>query len=270
MKLKLLFLTLVAAVCLLGVGFAQDYDVIVSYNDQLIKNEQTVLDRDGTLYVQFFDWVERFDLEMEWLEYSKYAVLSYDEDVYVFRSESDKITVNNEHEYLKYSTFTKDGKLYVPLYYIADLMGTSYTYDETLHRLKLTTPVPVVEPDEVIQAVPYTEKDLLWLARIVDVEANGASVNKKTAVANVVLNRVKSPKFANSIYGVIFESGQFPPAHRAGFTTRVPKASSFVAAERALMGVEVAKDCLYFNYRPHTWIDSSKFYKVIEGDYFYR
>lgn len=57
--------------------------------------------------------------------------------------------------------------------------------------------------------VTSAEKDLL--ARLVEAEAKGEPYAGKVAVATVVLNRVDSSIFPNSIQAVIYESGQFTP-----------------------------------------------------------
>lgn len=51
----------------------------------------------------------------------------------------------------------------------------------------------------------YYSDAVYWLSRIINAEAQGEPYEGKVAVGNVVLNRVKSPLFPNTIYGVIFE-----------------------------------------------------------------
>jgi len=63
------------------------------------------------------------------------------------------------------------------------------------------------------------------------------SLEGKLAVANVVLNRVKSPSFPNTVYDVIFQKGQFPPAYKSGFKELVPPDECIIAAKMALEGV---------------------------------
>jgi spore germination cell wall hydrolase CwlJ-like protein len=122
--------------------------------------------------------------------------------------------------------------------------------------------------NEIYEA-SYTEDDLLWLARIVEAETGpSASIYKKSAVANIVLNRVADPRFPNTIYEVIYQRNQFPPAYYSKFATLVPSQNSYLGAERALLGLEAVPDCLYFNYIPFK-DKADDFYKLIEGDYFY-
>lgn len=55
----------------------------------------------------------------------------------------------------------------------------------------------------------YTVKDKFCLAKNIYHEARGESEHGKRAVAQVTLNRVKSPKFKNTICGVVYERNQF-------------------------------------------------------------
>ena len=51
----------------------------------------------------------------------------------------------------------------------------------------------------------YRPDEVLWLSRIIIAESRGESLLGQIAVGNVVLNRVKSRDFPNTIYGVIFD-----------------------------------------------------------------
>jgi len=85
-----------------------------------------------------------------------------------------------------------------------------------------------------------------WLSRIISAESRGESLEGQVAVGNVVLNRVSSPDFPNTIYGVIFEPDQFEPV-RNGTLWDEPTESSILAARLSLAGVKtVAEDSLYF------------------------
>jgi len=62
-----------------------------------------------------------------------------------------------------------------------------------------------------------TSSDIEILSRIVEAECSDESYNGKTAVANVVLNRVKSRGFPNTVEGVVFQESngvwQFSPLY---------------------------------------------------------
>lgn len=55
----------------------------------------------------------------------------------------------------------------------------------------------------------YTNEDLTILTRVIYGEASGQSWDFQVAVGSVVLNRVKSNKFPNTIKGVVFQRGQY-------------------------------------------------------------
>lgn len=93
------------------------------------------------------------------------------------------------------------------------------------------------------------EDDLYWLSRIIYAEAGGEGMTGMIAVGNVVLNRVRSSSFPNTIKGVIFDtkSGvQFSPAY-SGRIYNTPSADAVEAARQALAGVNVVGNSLYFN-----------------------
>lgn len=62
-----------------------------------------------------------------------------------------------------------------------------------------------------IKEIKISMKEIRLLKRIVMAEAVGEPMEGQIAVANVVLNRVKSPWYPNTIEEVIFQHGQFNP-----------------------------------------------------------
>ena len=96
---------------------------------------------------------------------------------------------------------------------------------------------------------PGDEHDeLYWLSRIISAESQGECWEGKIAVGNVVLNRVASPDFPDTIYGVIFDDrwgGQFEPV-RNGTVYYEPTAESVRAAVACLAGANEVGDSLYF------------------------
>lgn len=96
--------------------------------------------------------------------------------------------------------------------------------------------------------VPATEADVTLLARIIEIEARGEPYLGKVAVGAVVVNRVKDPRFPNTIHDVIFEPNQFtsvPSLPRFP----VPSEESRRAAIEALRGRDPTGGALFF-YNP--------------------
>ncbi|MGO5052496.1 cell wall hydrolase [Lachnospiraceae bacterium LCP25S3_G4] len=100
-------------------------------------------------------------------------------------------------------------------------------------------------------SVPATTQDVDLLAAIIECEAGGGSYDGMVAVGGVIMNRVRSSRFPNTIYDVIYQKGQFSPASSgklARVLERGANATCYNAANDALNGINPAGNCLYFNY----------------------
>ncbi|MBP3284723.1 MAG: cell wall hydrolase [Clostridia bacterium] len=105
------------------------------------------------------------------------------------------------------------------------------------------------------------------LARIVHAEAKGEPYLGQVAVAAVILNRVDSSDFPNTLAGVIYQPGAFEPVMNGTINQAVPQdATARKAAKEALNGYDPTGGCLYF-YNPSTakskWIWSKTIVKQI-------
>lgn len=101
-----------------------------------------------------------------------------------------------------------------------------------------------------VSAASYNESETYLLGRLVHGEARGEPYVGKVAVAAVVLNRVKSPSFPNTISGVIYQAGAFD-AVADGQINLTPDEDSLRAARDALNGWDPTGGCLYY-YNPAT------------------
>lgn len=104
----------------------------------------------------------------------------------------------------------------------------------------------------------YTSSDLYLLAKCIYGEARGESYTGQVAVGAVVLNRVKSSQFPNTISGVIYQKGAFT-AVSDGQINLTPNQTAINAAQDAMNGWDPTYGCLYY-YNPATatssWIFS--------------
>lgn len=92
--------------------------------------------------------------------------------------------------------------------------------------------------------------DVAMLAALIECEAGGESYTGMVAVGAVVVNRVNSGSFPNSISGVIYQSGQFTPVATGTFQSvlaRGARSDCYAAAQAALGGESPVGGCLYFN-----------------------
>ncbi len=96
----------------------------------------------------------------------------------------------------------------------------------------------------------YSSQDLYLLAKCVYAEARGEPYVGQVAVAAVILNRVDSPEFPNTISGVIYQPWAFTAVHD-GQINLEPNDSAYSAAKDALNGWDPTYGCLYY-YNPAT------------------
>lgn len=98
-------------------------------------------------------------------------------------------------------------------------------------------------------AVPTSVSDVTLLAALIQAEAGNQPYEGKLAVGAVVMNRVRSGGYPNSIIGVITAPGQFPPATNgtvAAIASRGPSSSCMQAAQAAVDGQTTVGGALHF------------------------
>ena len=107
--------------------------------------------------------------------------------------------------------------------------------------------------------------DLNLLARVIYGEARGEPYTGQVAVGAVVLNRVRSSSFPNTISGVVYQSGAFD-AVRDGQINLTPNSTAKKAAQDALNGWDPTGGAIYY-FNPDTatnkWIWSRPLIKQI-------
>lgn len=109
--------------------------------------------------------------------------------------------------------------------------------------------------------------DIQLLARAINGEARGESYEGQVAVGAVILNRVKSSKFPNTIAGVIYQSGAFTAVSDGQINVPIDEKSTvYKAAQDALNGWDPTNGCIYY-FNPDTatssWIWSRPIVKKI-------
>lgn len=101
-----------------------------------------------------------------------------------------------------------------------------------------------------ISEVTFADGDKKLLANIIYCEAGAEPYAGKLAVGAVVINRVLSSKYPDTVVGVIYQKSQFSPvaSGRYELALAVDKANAdcYKAAEEAMSGVTNVGNCLYF------------------------
>ncbi len=110
----------------------------------------------------------------------------------------------------------------------------------------------VVDYEVLEQTMRYqlSDKDQEALMRIVEAEAGGEDQDGKLLVANVVLNRVNSENFPNTVLDVVMQReqgiAQFSPTVDGRYQRVKVSEDTKEAVERALYGEDISQGALYF------------------------
>lgn len=95
------------------------------------------------------------------------------------------------------------------------------------------------------QQVAQSSSDLYLLAKTVYAEARGEPYEGQVAVAAVILNRVESPDFPNTIAEVVYQPWAFTAVHD-GQINLEPNETAYSAARDAMNGWDPTYGCLYY------------------------
>ena len=165
-----------------------------------------------------------------------------------------------------------NNRLFVPIRPLAKAFSMELSWENDTRTVALRSTSKTLQSG----ASYYNANDLYWLSRIISAEAGGESLYGQIAVGNVVLNRVASKQFPNTIYGVIFDrvgGVQFSPV-AMGTIYRQPTASSVIAAKICLEGTSISNEILFFmNPRIATsnWISKNRPFAFTIGNHdFYK
>lgn len=181
--------------------------------------------------------------------------------------------VNGRKVILNKSARIHSGRLYVPVRFVAESFSAKVGWDNTYYIVQINK--SGVSVNSSLIDWRYTKDEIFWLGRIIEAESSGEPASGKVAVGNVILNRVKSNEFPNTIYTVIFDRThgvQFEPIMN-GSIYNTPSAESMISAKRALRGENIAGNSLYF-LNPRTaansWISNNRpYYMTIHNHDFY-
>ncbi len=91
------------------------------------------------------------------------------------------------------------------------------------------------------QSVAASVDDVTLLAALIQCEAGNEPYEGQLAVGAVVMNRVRSGRYPGSIYEVIYQAGQFPPAGKGYVANKISngvKSSCLQAAQEAINGMD--------------------------------
>ncbi len=235
---------------------------------QILKGQ--VADIGGTVYVpvqRFADLFGKF--KTVYTEATEQVVITGTNLSITVKVGDPYITVNERIFYTGKKVISLGGWIFVPLTSMCKALNATVTIRSGYYDAFITSG----DPTRVKWASEYYDStDLYWLSRIISAEAKGEPFAGQIAVGNVVLNRVKSSQYPNTVKGVIFDTKygtQFSPV-ASGTIYNTPTASAVMAAKICLEGYSLSTKMIYF-YNPKiatsSWIGQTRPYIMTIGNH---
>ena len=240
---------------------------IYSANERVLEGQAAIID--SVTYVGLRSFCDLFgDYDISWSDSTKTAKVTGEGLSMTVTSGDLYIYANGRCLYTVTPIRIIDNRICVPVRAVAKALGVDVSWNEKTRSVELTdTGKAFLWADSF-----YNADDLYWLSRIISAEAKGESLKGQIAVGNVVLNRVRSSSYPNTVYGVIFDrkhGTQFSPVS-FGTIYQKPTASSIIAAKICLEGYSLSNDILFFvnpRLATSTWIERNRTYEFTIGNH---
>lgn len=235
---------------------------------QILKGQ--VADIGGTVYVPVQRFADLFgSFKTVYTQATEQVVITGKNLSITVKVGDPYITVNERIFYTGKKVISLGGWIFVPLTSMCRALNAKVTIRQGYYDAFITSG----DPTKVKWASEYYDStDLYWLSRIISAEAKGEPFAGQIAVGNVVLNRVRSSQYPNTVKGVIFDTKygtQFSPV-ASGTIYNTPTESSIRAAKICLEGYSLSTSMIYF-YNPKiatsSWIGRTRPYIMTIGNH---
>jgi len=247
-KIICLLVTMILLVCATASaadtygGYNIPLDIAV--NGCFVKCSQKPIIIGGTTYIPLRAFSDAVGGAISWDAGRKLAVLEKGGHYFEFYPNQGSCWIDGVLK--PYNSVLYANLTFVPVRAISETLGYGVSWDDFYLVVNISAP-GVVVPD-YYRDYSYTYEDILYLGKITQIESGYEPFAVQLGVADVVVNRMKSSKFPNTVKGVILDKKygvQFPPAHTSQFDV-TPTKSCIIAAKCALRGINVVGNSLYF------------------------
>lgn len=235
-----------ASLCVLAAGSFLPPETVAVYVDGR-RSDRLGLTyaEEGTAYVPLGDVAEALGATAIVWDPNTRTMEAESDGLRIIAREGDPyITANGRYLYVPEGVAVSYGRVMVPARVLGRAFGAEVMWLAESNAVWFRTGgEPIAPADEF-----YDENDVRWLSRLIYAEAGGECLEGKIGVGNVVLNRVASDDFPDTVEGVIFDrSGgvQFTPVATGAIYNDPPEAC-VLAAKLALDGANTAGESLYF------------------------
>ena len=261
-------------------SFAQP-NLSIKVNNKTISSDVAPFIKNGTTYVPIKFVAEALKVDsVKWNSETQSVTIKDSGNTILLFINKNYAYVNNQYKSLNNNALLKENRTFVPIRFVSEILGAKVAWDEDTYTVSISTKntsstIKNTTASTTTSNETISSDAVYWLSRIIEAEAAGEPYKGKVAVGEVILNRVKSPEFPNTIWGVIFDKKfgvQFEPVAN-GTIYNTPSAASVKAAKEALNGSNYVGNCLYFlnpKIASSTWISKNRqYYTTISKHEFY-
>ena len=189
----------------------------------------------------------------------------------------DYVSVNGRYLFNPAGILYVGDEVYLPMEVLARIFNLTIYLPDEKNRVDLdVSEAEILSGGETYYEDVYGKDDVLWLSKIIYSEAKGQSIAGMIGVGNVVLNRVASEKFPNTVFDVVFDTKngiQFEPVYNKTIYQE-PSESAVIAACLCLEGYNTVEDAIFFvapKMTDDTWFREHRPYVTTIGNHaFYR
>jgi len=292
-------------------SFAQD-SLKIKVNNEYIKTDTAPFITNGTTYVPIRFISEGLNIKnIAWDSNSKTVTLKKDSDTLRILINKNYAYKNGILISVPNPAIIANGRTFVPLRFVSENLNANVEWQENTNTVIITTEKQsstnnsststsrpssgsssnTSKPSSGTTSSGSSSSNLgtsssgnnsdlytnyndavYWLSHIIEAESGGESLKGKIAVGEVILNRVRSDEFPDTIWTVIFDTKfgiQFEPVAN-GTIYNTPSAESIKAAKMALDGSNYVGDCLYFlnpTIAESNWITKNRVHYMTIGNH---
>lgn len=117
-------------------------------------------------------------MAVEWLPEEKKIVLTDEEHMIEMWIDSNRLIVNGEETLMDVNVEGFNGRAMVPVRYLAEIKGFEVRFDDYTYSVEMNREGFAVHDSNILNR-PYTDEDIIWLARITYVEGRNLSLKGK-------------------------------------------------------------------------------------------
>ncbi len=260
----------ILALLLICILPAQAANVHIMLNGTELSTQPEPCIQAGSTFVPLRDFVTAVDpgCTVSWNGSTRQATVTGSSCTLTLTADSKYVTLNGVRCAASAASWiSPSGKFMAPVRLLSLVCGADVSWSQGSVVVRTGTGSPLPN---------WTDEDLYWLTHIIWAESGGEPLESQVAVGNVIMNRLASKQYPNTVYGVIFDTKygvQFSPTVN-GTIYNTPGDVSAQAALLVLKGASGVGNSLFF-FNPAltqaSWIRNNCTYvATIGSQQFYR